>query len=686
MALVVNYNFIIPIYGHLGLHIGEVFIFLCLIFRGLLPAIIATLLSSAGLFLATENPALLATMLLQPFVVYFLMRKGLLILIADIVFWLLIGLPITYVVITYFYEVSSGDFTQVILIKQTINGVLNVSLALLIQPFLPTKLYSSEIASQLPKLSNRIFELTLICILFPALLVTLILSDSNAEQSEKELEEALSIRADHFSELIGGYLSYHLKAIENLSEVISDLDAESDKLDTLKHWNTNYPGFLTMLITDKEGLVIKGVPKERFENLLSLPEKSRMVSDRDYFNEPKKTLRSYISDVFLGRGFGSDPIIAISAPYLEGEQFRGVVEGSLNLPNFTEIDATGGNHSVIVIDNTKNVIYSSEELRLEPMTEFDKNDVLLPFSSQLSAIKIAGTEYLYKKVMTENGWRVMVLSKSNTLIATYKNSYFKLILTLIVISVLVLAVTRRFAQQITSPLERLVGYFEAQQPVPSRGMKNLSSEEVESIRVQLIDAQSLMIDYQEKLKSEVDEKTKALIETNKKLELLSSQDQLTQVFNRRGFELATQQVFKLAVRNENPVTFAILDVDNFKRINDRLGHAAGDKCLEFIGEKLKEVFKRDTDFVGRYGGEEFVIMIAEGTEAVHLDLLEQLRASIEKQSVSYEDQHIKMTISIGAYTTAYDFNISYEGMVKKSDELLYASKNSGKNNIKHKNQ
>ena len=665
---------------------GEVFVFLCLIFRGLVPAIIATLLSSLGLFLATENPSLLITTLLQTLVVYFLIRRGFLILIADIIYWLILGLPITFVVITYFYQVTSTDFTQVILIKQAINGVLNISLALLVQPFLPSRLYSSNIANKLPKLSSRIFELSLICIVFPTLLITLILSDSNAQQSEKELEEILRIRAAHFAELSSGYLSYHKKAIENLSEVISELQDEPDQEATLNHWNSNYSGFLTMLITDEKGLVIEGVPEERFEKLLALPELSRLVSDRDYFVKPKETNQSFISEVFLGRGFGNDPIIAISAPYYSGGVFKGVVEGSLNLPNFSDIDATGNAYSVIVVDKSGKVIYSSPALNINALTVFAQQDMTLAYSSNLPAIEVNEREYLYKQVTTDNGWVVKVLSKPNTLITAYKNNFYKLILTLIIISILALSVTRRFAKQITRPLERLVRYFEAQRPVPTRAMKYLSSEEVESIRLQLINAQSLMIDYQEKLKNEVEEKTKELKKTNKKLELLSRQDQLTKIFNRRGFELATQKVFKLAIRNHNPVTFAVLDVDNFKTINDSLGHTAGDKCLEYIGETLKDVFKRDTDFVGRYGGEEFVVMLAEGSEANHLHLLELFRATIENGSVCYGKQSIKMTISIGAYTVRDDFNISYEGIIKKSDELLYVSKSSGKNKITHKSQ
>lgn len=658
-----------------------------MIFRGLLPAILATLLASAGLYLATENPALLITSLLETFLVYYLIKKGVLILIADFVFWLVIGLPITYLIIKYFYQVTSSDFSQVILIKQALNGSLNVSLALLLQPFLPTNWYSSETLTRLPKLANRIFELTLICIAFPALLVTLILSDSNADNSEQETGEVLSIRAEHLSALISRHLLYHQKAVENLSEVISaNVMQKDDPLGILWHWNNNYPGFITMLITDEKGLVVSGVPMAMFDKLLALPESSRMVTDRDYFTEAKKTNNSYISEVFLGRGFGNDPIIAISAPYYESGVFKGVVEGSLHLPNFNDIDLSGDNHSVVVIDSSNKVIYSSAILGIEPLSSFDTEDEALPYSNSLPAIQINEVHYLYKKIATDNDWTVMVLSKPNTLITAYKNNFYKLIISLLAISFLALAVTRRFAKQITGPLERLVKYFEGHEAIQKRSMRYLSSKEIESIREQLIDAQALMIGYQDNLREEVNEKTKELKLINKKLELLSSQDQLTNIFNRRGFEQTTESVYQLSVRNRTPLTFAIADVDFFKRINDRWGHSAGDHCLVLIAEKLREVFKRETDFVGRFGGEEFVVMIAEGMEDTHLALLEQLRVAIEEMSLMYEGHRISMTVSIGAYTIKECFDLSYEELIKKSDMLLYASKKSGRNRITHGNQ
>ncbi|GAA0205579.1 hypothetical protein GCM10009123_11310 [Kangiella japonica] len=164
------------------------------------------------------------------------------------------------------------------------------------------------------------------------------------------------------------------------------------------------------------------------------------------------------------------------------------------MPNFSDVDSTGNTYSVIVLDKSDKVIYSSPNLNIKALTVFSQKDMTLAYSSNLPAIQIGEREYLYKEVTTDNGWVVKVLSKPNTLITAYKYNFYKLIFSLFIISVLALAVTRRFAKQSARPLERLVRYFEAQKPVPNRSMKYLSSEEVESIRTQLIDAQSLMID------------------------------------------------------------------------------------------------------------------------------------------------------------------------------------------------
>lgn len=139
MALLFNSFLIAHLYGNLSLHFGQIFIIFCLVTRGLYPAVFAALIGSIGLYVETHNPAFFINSILEILVLYALSRRGWVLLVADVVYWLVIGIPITYVFVIYFFGISSSDFIQVIMLKQLLNGVLVVSAASLLRPFLPTR-------------------------------------------------------------------------------------------------------------------------------------------------------------------------------------------------------------------------------------------------------------------------------------------------------------------------------------------------------------------------------------------------------------------------------------------------------------------------------------------------------------------------------------------------------------------
>ncbi|AOE49055.1 sensor domain-containing diguanylate cyclase [Kangiella sediminilitoris] len=647
----------------------------------------AAAISATGLYLSTNSIPLLALTLLESTALVIMYRKGVILILADLFFWLLIGIPVVLGIIILFSDITSQDFMQVVLIKQALNGLLNVSIASIFRAFIPIRWYSLSHHIPLPRLSSRIFELSLISIALPSLIITFMLSDSTADRFEEQLSRQLEIRVGHLSELAQDHTEFHLKAIQNLSDVLNHKGHSEDlKQSLLESWNKKYPGFTTMIVADEKGIVTQGSPYETFQVLLEKPVAERDVSDRDYFIEVKKTKQYFVSKVFKGRGFGNDPIIAISTPLLINGEFQGVVEGSLNLPDFEAIDHSGDESSVMVLDESNTVIYASQELGLSALDTLELNETSQPYTNSLAAIEVNGSSYNYKQATTEHGWTIYVLTPFDGLIESYKNDFFGLIIALVVISVLALEVARRFASQVTRPLERLVTYFAMQRPVPRKAATLFSSQEVESVREQLQDSQRLMMDFQHELEEQVEEKTKELRKLNKQLENLSSHDPLTGVLNRRGFENEVDKVYQLACRNKTTVTIAIMDLDKFKNINDTYGHEAGDQCLIEVGKVLHSVFQRETDFVARYGGEEFIVLILGDDVDNHLKLLEKLRQEVAALEVNHSGQQIELTISIGAYNQTEEFSLSYQEMVSKADSLLYASKKGGRNRITSESQ
>jgi len=156
-------------------------------------------------------------------------------------------------------------------------------------------------------------------------------------------------------------------------------------------------------------------------------------------------------------------------------------------------------------------------------------------------------------------------------------------------------------------------------------------------------------------------------------------DPLTGVNNRRGFEQRSSVEFRRCLRYGQPVSVLVLDADHFKRINDTFGHNAGDDVLRKIGATLLEVL-RDSDIVGRLGGEEFAVAMPETGLADAAVLAERLRFAIQQLQIIHEEQPIAVTVSIGVARLPSGAT-GIDDALNAADKLLYQAKQSGRNRV-----
>jgi diguanylate cyclase (GGDEF)-like protein len=164
-----------------------------------------------------------------------------------------------------------------------------------------------------------------------------------------------------------------------------------------------------------------------------------------------------------------------------------------------------------------------------------------------------------------------------------------------------------------------------------------------------------------------------------KVQQLAITDELTGILNRRGlFEHANLQ-YKSACRYKRDLSVLMIDIDNFKKINDTFGHDIGDQVLIELARRIKGNV-RDIDILGRYGGEEFLILLAETDHSGSLIVGERIRALIDNTPFSTNSGTIHVTISIGIGFLKPDTQ-SFEQICKAADEALYIAKNRGKNQV-----
>ncbi|CAH0124707.1 diguanylate cyclase [Pseudomonas mediterranea] len=166
---------------------------------------------------------------------------------------------------------------------------------------------------------------------------------------------------------------------------------------------------------------------------------------------------------------------------------------------------------------------------------------------------------------------------------------------------------------------------------------------------------------------------------NAQLQLLSSTDRLTGLYNRGHWEESLKAAYARHQRYGNNSSLVMFDIDHFKRVNDTYGHQAGDKVIEQVARLVRE-HVRDSDVAGRYGGEEFGVVLSDTDKAGARMFAERLRKAVEEMDVPYGDVVIRFTISLGVADLSQPSN-SHADLIAWADEALYTSKKTGRNRV-----
>ena len=174
-----------------------------------------------------------------------------------------------------------------------------------------------------------------------------------------------------------------------------------------------------------------------------------------------------------------------------------------------------------------------------------------------------------------------------------------------------------------------------------------------------------------------------LIVLQKELEELSFKDGLTGIPNRRMFDSIMEAEWANALRNHQPLSLIMLDIDYFKQYNDHYGHIQGDDCLKLVGQALSSAATRSRDFLARFGGEEFVLVLPETDAEAAKKVAERCRSLIFKEQILHEQSQVSqlLTISLGVGTiipTRSDEPIKF---IEAVDRRLYQAKQKGRNCI-----
>ncbi|CAD5929177.1 diguanylate cyclase [Planktothrix agardhii] len=174
-----------------------------------------------------------------------------------------------------------------------------------------------------------------------------------------------------------------------------------------------------------------------------------------------------------------------------------------------------------------------------------------------------------------------------------------------------------------------------------------------------------------------------LHQVNQELENLANLDGLTQVANRRRFDLILEQEWLRLRREKLPLSMVLADIDYFKLYNDTYGHLAGDDCLKQVARALRQTLKRPADLVARYGGEEFAVILPNTSLTGALQVAEAIREAVYNLQLCHETSPGKgvITLSLGVSSLIPSGDEVPQILIKKADQALYKAKSRGKNTV-----
>ncbi len=277
-------------------------------------------------------------------------------------------------------------------------------------------------------------------------------------------QSSLSAAVTSASSDLDLFLMAHRSAVTQLAaEFARSPGDEDDLVQRLERTRAAFPSLLTMLVTDAEGRVLAG----SFDNRTGIDRAlwhGIDVSDRAYFRLPRERSEPMVSEVFQGRGFGDDALLAVAAPVLDAEgRFRGVVQGSIRLGDLGVAFAAAGHSEglgLVILDPAGKVAYASSVLALQPLDPSPPGlsrevPVSMPLFMRPQIPALPGGDTLVLERANTLGWRVLALMPRQELLQRTLLDLAVVMLALLAMAVLALMAGRRFAQRFLRPLEEI---------------------------------------------------------------------------------------------------------------------------------------------------------------------------------------------------------------------------------------
>lgn len=468
--------------------------------------------------------------------------------------------------------------------------------------------------------------------------------------------------------VISENISKHLESVADRSMEISTPPLHSRKIATyLNSLQKQFDDYTRLLVLDKEGVVIAASKQTGTEHPIQLPPNTA---------EQLAATNSFQGDVYLS-GPSSSPRTLIGVPLFseDYDNYVGFLAAEVRLQGILPLL-----HAALLNNNSNDVQICSALIRLKDGSHFLSTSHSPDFAAPNNVShKIArlfesppglqnflnyhGTRVVGIAVPLKiPGWGILITENYADVFARYTHSRNRNILIICSFALFIGVAAYLFAKQIITPLTALTNAS----LMVANGNLNIS------LPIQKNDE----LGFATKMFNEM---VAELKRSHAKLQQLATTDPLTQLANRKQIMKRLFIHFEYYQRYRTEFSILMIDIDHFKKINDTYGHLAGDAVLVQIARIFQETL-RNVDTAGRYGGEEFLVILAETNGQKAKRTAERIRQAVEQHTFTYEESSLKITISIGVARVLKNEK-NENSLISRADQALYQAKTTGRNRV-----
>ena len=544
-------------------------------------------------------------------------------------------------------------------------------------------------------LRHELTRVLILAALLPALVFGVALLWNQWQRDQGDMRLRLGSNAQLSANAIDDFLQGQLSGVELMADgamlSAQPIDVELEKL------LRAYPAMLRALATDREGRIVAA----RTANGRPVAIAAEQVADREWFRAARDSRQPHVSDAYRARIYGSEALVAVSAPILRDGVFDGVLQASIPIERYIRLRSDNlrrRGFELLLLDRQDRVVHASAGLRWRFLEASGipgaaiRRGAAQPgqagtMRGMAGLLRDGGDAYV-SAVAMRTGWVVAVIAPGQRLLASAWPR-LGLLLGLIAVTMLgVLFALWRMRRLLAASMGRLLASLHGYALGGTLDPSQLSRmpEELQPLAGGIGDLAARMNAAFDELRQVLDQREQVIAERTESLRLavsdldrLSRTDALTGSLNYRGFLETGANLWREAGASNEPLSVLALDIDHFKRYNDLYGHAEGDGALRRFAGAVRSALLHADDVLARPGGEEFIVFLPGSTLEQAMKVGERVCQRVRDADIVHAaSSEGRMTVSIGI-ATRQSGDDEVGQMLRRADAALYRAKAAGRN-------